>query len=75
MGRFAKPVPFPSPDNVPVRLLFLILTPAATPVAQLRILGRIAALMSNETFRRKLMRAKTPESMLELLKTADTLLA
>jgi CBS domain containing-hemolysin-like protein len=75
VGRFAKPVPFASPDNSPVRLLFLILTPAGTPVAQLRILGRIAALMSNETFRRKLMRAKTPESMLELLRTADTLLA
>lgn len=75
VGRFAKPVPFSAPDNAPVRLLFLILTPAATPVAQLRILGRIAALMSNETFRRKLMRAKTAESMLELLRTADTLLA
>lgn len=75
VGRFARPVPFPAPDTTPVRLLFLILTPAGTPVAQLRILGRIAALMTNETFRRKLMRAKTAESMLELLRTADTLLA
>lgn len=75
VGRFSKALPFPAPDATPVRLLFLILTPAATPVAQLKVLSRIAALMSNETFRRKLMRAKSPESMLELLRTADTLLA
>ncbi|MBI5631728.1 MAG: DUF21 domain-containing protein [Elusimicrobia bacterium] len=75
LGRFVKPVPFPAPDAVPVRLIFLILTPAATPVAQLRVLGRIASLMTNETLRRKLLRAKTAESMLETLRTADTLLA
>lgn len=75
LGRFAKPVPFVSPDNSPVRMLFLILTPAATPVIQLKILGRIAALVTNENFRRKFLRAKTAESMLELLRTADTVLA
>jgi CBS domain containing-hemolysin-like protein/mannitol/fructose-specific phosphotransferase system IIA component (Ntr-type) len=75
LGRFLKPVPFPSPDNVPVRLIFLILTPAAFPVLQLKVLGRIAALMTNENLRRRLLRAKTAESMLEILRTADTLLA
>ena len=76
LGRFAKPVPFAAlPDRVPVRLVFLILTPANVPVAQLRILSRIAALASNETVRRRLMRAKTGEALLEAIKTADTLLA
>lgn len=75
LGRFAKPVPFVSPDNAPVRLMFLILTPSATPVIQLKILGRIAALVTNENFRRKFLRAKTAEAMLELLRTADTVLA
>lgn len=75
VGRFAKPVPFPAPDNVPVRLVFLILTPAATPVVQLKVLGRIASLVTNENLRRRLLRAKTAESMLEILRTADTLLA
>ncbi|MDE2039647.1 MAG: DUF21 domain-containing protein [Elusimicrobia bacterium] len=75
VGRFARPLPFSSPDNVPVRLIFLILTPAQTPVIQLKILGRIAALVTNETLRRKLLRAKTGETLLELLRTADTLLA
>ncbi|MEK7857701.1 MAG: CNNM domain-containing protein [Elusimicrobiota bacterium] len=75
IGRFAKPVPFPSPDNMPVRLVFLILTPASTPVVQLKVLGRIASLLTNENLRRKLLRAKTSEAMLDILRTGDTLLA
>ncbi len=75
VGRFAKPVPGPAPDNVPVRLVFLILTPVSAPIIQLRILSRIAALLTNENLRRKLLRAKTGEALLETLRTADTLLA
>lgn len=75
LGRFVKPASFPAPDNIPVRLVFLILTPASTPVIQLKVLGRIASLVTNENLRRRLLRAKTAESMLEILRTADTLLA
>ena len=75
VGRFAKPVPFASPDNVPVRLVFLILTPTATPVVQLKVLGRIAAVVTHENLRRKLLRAKTAEALLDILRTADTMLA
>lgn len=75
VGRFARPVPFPSPDNLPVRLVFLILTPAATPVIQLKVLGRIASFVTNENLRRKIMRAKSAEALTDLLRTADTMLA
>lgn len=75
VGRFAKPVPFPSPDNIPVRLVFLILTPASTPVIQLKVLGRIASFVTNENLRRKILRAKTAEALTDLLRTADTMLA
>lgn len=75
LGRFAKPVLFPSPDSVPVRLVFLILTPASSPILQLKILQRIAALVTNENLRRKVLRAKNPEALLEILRTADTMLA
>jgi CBS domain containing-hemolysin-like protein len=75
VGRYAKPASFPAPDGVPIRLVFLILTPAESPVMQLKILQRIASLMMNENLRRKLWRAKTDESLLEILRTADTLLA
>jgi CBS domain containing-hemolysin-like protein len=75
VGRYAKPAAFPTPDGVPVRLVFLILTPAETPVIQLQILKRIASLVTNENLRRKIWRAKTDEALLEILRTADTLLA
>ncbi len=76
IGRFVKPVPFASPrDAAPIRLVLLVLTPAAAPVVQLRILARIAALASNESIRRRMLRARTPESLLEVVRTADTLLA
>jgi mannitol/fructose-specific phosphotransferase system IIA component (Ntr-type) len=75
VGRFSKPVPFTAPDSVAVRLVFLILTPAASPIIQLKVLARIASLATNENLRRKLLRAKTNEAMLEILRTADTLLA
>jgi nitrogen PTS system EIIA component len=76
LGRFVKPVRFASsPDGVPVRLVFLVLSPSAAPVAQLRILARVAALASDEAVRRRMLRAKSPDALLETLKTADTLLA
>jgi CBS domain containing-hemolysin-like protein len=75
VGRYAKPSSFPTPDSVPVRLVFLILSPAEAPVVQLKILQRIASLVGNENLRRKLWRAKTDDALLEILRTADTLLA
>lgn len=75
VGRFPKAPPLPTPDNVPLRLVFLLLTPLETPVVQLKVLQRIASLLTNETLRRKLLRAKTDAALLELLRTGDTLLA
>lgn len=75
VGRFQKAPPLPTPDSVPLRLVFLLLTPLETPVVQLKVLQRIASLLTNETLRRKLLRAKTDAALLELLRTGDTLLA
>lgn len=75
VGRFAKAPPLPTPDGAPLRLVFLILTPLETPTMQLKVLQRIASLVTNETLRRKILRAKTDESLLTILRTADTLLA
>lgn len=75
VGRFPKAPALPTPDGVPVRLVFLLLTPAESPSTQLKVLQRIASLVTHDTLRRKLLRAKTDETLLELLRTADTLLA
>ncbi|MBI3298352.1 MAG: DUF21 domain-containing protein [Elusimicrobia bacterium] len=76
LGRVTKPVSFAAaPDSVPIRLIFLILAPTGSAVVQLRILARIASLASNESIRRRMLRAKTTDAMLELIRTADTILA
>ncbi|MEK7389565.1 MAG: CNNM domain-containing protein [Elusimicrobiota bacterium] len=75
VGRFVKAPLLPTPDGVPLRLVFLVLSPIEAPTAQLKILQRIASLVTNETLRRKLLRAKTDEALLTLLRTADTMLA
>jgi len=75
VGRFPKAPPLPTPDGAPLRLVFLILTPLETPTMQLKVLQRIASLITNETLRRKLLRAKSDDSLLTILRTADTLLA
>lgn len=75
IGRCLKPIPFPSLDKQPIRLILLILTPASLPMLQLRILARIAMLASHETFRRRLLRAKTPAQFLDIIKTSESLLA
>lgn len=75
LARAPRGFPFPAPDKVPVRLVFLILTPTASPVAQLKILARIASLVSNENLRRRMLRAKTEEHLIDILRTADTVLA
>lgn len=75
LARSPRGFPFPAPDKAPVRLVFLILTPTTSPVSQLKILARIASLVSNENLRRRMLRAKTEDHLLDILRTADTVLA
>ncbi|MBV9080707.1 MAG: DUF21 domain-containing protein [Elusimicrobia bacterium] len=75
VARSLKPVAFAAPDKVPVRLVFLILTPAAAPLEQLRILGRVAALVNNQTLLRRLMRAKNVAQFLDIIRTTEALVA
>ncbi len=74
IGRSAKPIAFPHPDKTPVRLVFLLLTPASSPRDQIRLLSRVAVLNSHESLRRRLLRVKTPEQFLETLRTSESLL-
>lgn len=75
VGRFLKAVPFSPPDKVPVRLVFLILTPAEAPLMQLKVLSRLASLLDNENVRLNLVRSRSTETLLDTLNTADTLRA
>lgn len=65
---------FSAPDQEPVRLVFLILTPVATPLEQLRILSRIVTLARNATLHKQWMRATSPKAFLDATKTSESLL-
>ena len=71
IGRSTAGIPFDAPDKRPVKLLFLILTPASEPRAQLRLLATIAGLVSNRALHRRLKKAKTPSELTEILKAFD----
>jgi CBS domain containing-hemolysin-like protein/mannitol/fructose-specific phosphotransferase system IIA component (Ntr-type) len=64
-------IDFPSADNQPVRVMFLILTPFNEPTAQLHILARLSGLISNLTLRRRLFSARTPSHLLDIIRTFE----
>lgn len=73
VGRSKHPISFLTPDKIPVRLVFLILTPASTPLDQLRILSRVATLIQNTTLRNQILRAKTPAQFLDTIGTSESI--
>ncbi len=56
-----------APDGMPVRLIFLLLTPREDASLQIRILGAIARAVKDETSRNILLTAPTPEAFQEIL--------
>jgi CBS domain containing-hemolysin-like protein/mannitol/fructose-specific phosphotransferase system IIA component (Ntr-type) len=75
IGRSARPIGFNAPDKTPVRLLFMLLTPASAPMFQLRLLSRVATLMSNAALRKQLFKVKTASAFVDTLRTSESLLS
>ena len=71
IGKSREGIYFPSPDNQPVRIIFLILTPFNEPTLQLNILAQLSGLISNLTLRKRLLSAKTPENLLDVINTFE----
>lgn len=71
IGRSSSGIAFDAPDKRPVKLLFMILTPAREPLAQLRLLSKIATLVSNKSLLRRLKKARTSNELAEILRTFD----
>lgn len=67
VGKSREGIYFPSPDNQPVRLIFLILTPFNEPTLQLNILSQLSGLISNLTLRKRLFTAKSFENLQDIL--------
>lgn len=71
VGKSKEGIYFPSPDSQPVKLVFLILTPFNEPILQLNILSQLSGLISNLTLRKRLLSAKTPENLMDVIRTFE----
>lgn len=71
VGKSREGVYFPSPDGQPVKIIFLILTPFNEPTLQLNILSQLSGLISNLTLRKRLLSAKTPENLMDIIHTFE----
>ena len=60
-----------APDGLPVKLLFCILTPSATPSAQVTILAALARVLSTASLKDRLIDATSEDDVWEVLVTAE----
>jgi len=68
-GAFIKttnPIPFDSPDNQPVNLIFVLLVPERATDLHLQILGELAQMFSDTKFREQLLVNDDPSAIHQL---------
>jgi PTS system nitrogen regulatory IIA component len=69
--RLVNPIPFEALDNVPVKLMIVLMVPENANQKHLDLLGELAALLTSETFRDSLMNAPTPADLHRVFLTAQ----
>lgn len=70
-GRSDKGVEFGAMDQKPVHLFFLIAAPEDTIGAHLNVMARLSFLMKSQDNRERLLSAKNPGEVLEVLDSVD----
>ncbi|MBI5550107.1 MAG: PTS sugar transporter subunit IIA [Desulfobacterales bacterium] len=70
-GLSRRGVDFDSLDGRPAHLFFLMLTPENSAGLHLRLLARLSRLLKNDEFKSQLMRAKSPEEIIEIIQEKD----
>jgi len=67
IGRSPEGIVFsPSPAE-PVRLIFLLVTPAEKPSQQVSLLGQLARVAGNASLRERLREASSPSEVIEVI--------
>ncbi len=67
----AQPIDFQAIDNLPVRLVFLLVGPEDATTLHIKILSRLSRLMNRDPFRKKLLEATTAQEILHHLETGE----
>jgi CBS domain containing-hemolysin-like protein/mannitol/fructose-specific phosphotransferase system IIA component (Ntr-type) len=70
-GRSEEGIAFGDPSREPVRLIFLVVTPAERPNMQVFLLGQLANVARSEFVRERLIRAQSAEEVFEIISAAD----
>ena len=58
-----NPIPFDAPDGLPVNLIFVLLVPERATDLHLQLLGELAQMFSNNSFRARLLASTDPAAM------------
>ncbi|MFB6230176.1 MAG: PTS sugar transporter subunit IIA [Salinibacter sp.] len=66
-----EPVDFGAVDDVPVRLLLLLVGPEEHKSQHVKILGRISRLISRDALRDRLVAAESPETVIETFQEGE----
>jgi len=69
LGHSANGIDFDSPDGLPTRLIFLLLTPAQDMTPQIQIMGQIARFFRNEQARQVIYDTRSVDMVRAMIKT------
>lgn len=72
VGAFVKtqtPIPFDAPDGQPVSLIFVLLVPERATDLHLQLLGQLAQMFGDKSFREQLQHSTDPAVLHQLLTT------
>jgi mannitol/fructose-specific phosphotransferase system IIA component (Ntr-type)/predicted transcriptional regulator len=70
-GRPTEGIAFSEQSLEPVRLIFLLVTPAERPNLQVFFLGQLANVAQSELVRERLVRAESPQEVVDIIAAAD----
>jgi mannitol/fructose-specific phosphotransferase system IIA component (Ntr-type) len=74
-GRSTDGIAFDPNSQEPVRLIFLLVTPAGQPNVQVPLLGRVARIAGDAETRRQLLTAETPDEVFDVLTALESRVA
>jgi mannitol/fructose-specific phosphotransferase system IIA component (Ntr-type) len=71
VGLFQKGIDFEASDGEPVRLLFLVVSPSASPAAHLQSLAAISRWVKGEHHVERILELTEPQAIFDLLDAQD----
>ena len=68
----ANPIEFDAIDDLPVNMLFLMVSTERAKSQHIKLLSRVSRLMNEDTFRNRLLEAQQPEDVLRIFQEGES---